>query len=553
MIRSHLRGILSCIRKPWKLTKITNLLRLIECLVIIFCLLFSATFISVAQTSRNYAPVEELLRQGQFDQSISLLSRILAAEPRSVQAHNLLGIALTGIHELPKADAEYRRALRIQPGFVPAMKNLAINELAENDPASALKHFNAALHLMPRDPVIHAYLGKMAYSRRDYHEAIIHLEKSGELLKDPSVASELMESDLQTGQPQKARAVMVGLDPSKLTPQWQFRLGLGLAQQEWFEEAIPFFQSVNAKAPEANDAAFNLAMCDIETRRFPQAVETLRHIVEQGHSTAEVNNLLAEAYEGNQQTQEAINSLREAVRLAPGDENSYVNLIALCIKYEAFDLGLEIVQAGLQYHPQSDRLIFQRGAIHAMRSQFDLAQKDFQLAGELAPDKNLSYVALGVSYMQTGNLAKAIDFLRQRIQEKPDDSALQYFLGEALIRSGATPGASDFADAKAALEKSVELNSKFATAQIELGKIYLKEDLVDQALQHLELAHTLDPREKATYSALAIAYRRKGKLDLANAMLATLNKLNDEERKGNPRLLRLRVVPDDASHSETDQ
>ena len=86
-----------------------------------------------------------------------------------------------------------------------------------------------------------------------------------------------------------------------------------------------------------------------------------------------------------------------------------------------------------------------------------------------------------------------------------------------------------------------------------MGKIYLKEDLVDQALQHLELAHTLDPREKATYSALAIAYRRKGKLDLANAMLATLNKLNDEERKGNPRQLRLRVVPDDASHSETDQ
>lgn len=535
------------------MTKITNLICLLECLVIIFCLSFAATSISVAQTSRNYTPVEELLRQGQFDRSISLLSRILAAEPRNVQAHNLLGIALTGKYELSKANAEYRKALRVEPGFVPALKNLAINELAENDPASALKHFNAALHLMPRDPVVHAYLGKMAYSRRDYHEAVKHLEKSGELLKDPTVAFELLESDLQTGQAQKAREVEAGLDPSKLTSQWQFRLGLALAQHELFEEAIPFFQSVSVKAPEANDAAFNLAMCDIETKRFPEAVETLRRIVEQGHSTAEVNNLLAEAYEGNQQTQEAINALREAVRLTPGDENSFVNLIALCIKYEAFDLGLEIVQTGLQYHPQSDRLIFQRGAIHAMRSQFDLAQKDFELAGQIAPDKNLSYVALGVSYMQTGNLAKAINFLRQRIQEKPDDSALQYFLGEALIRSGATPGAPDFAEAKTALEKSVELNSKFATAQIELGKIYLKEDLVDQALQHLELAHTLDPKEKATYSALAIAYRRKGKPELASAMLTTLNELNEEERKGNPRQLRMRIVPDEAPHTATEQ
>ena len=528
----------------------TNNLRPFVVPLAALCLLFT-TIAPAAQTSADYAQAEALIRQGQFDQSIAILSRILAAQPQSLKAHNLLGIALTGKRDLPAANAEYGKALRVQPNFVPALKNLAINELTQNDAPDALKHFNAALKLTPHDPVIHAYLGKMAYSRRDYGNAAGHLEKTGELLKDPSVASELIESDLQLGQPQKAREALAKLEPSEVSPQWQFRLGLELAQHELFQEAIPFFQSVSSKAPESDDAAFNLAVCYVETKQFSQAIEILRRAIDQGRNTAEVSNLLAEAYEGNQQTQEAINALREAAQLAPGDENSYVDLIALCIKYEAFDLGLEMIEAGLRYHPQSDRLIFQRGAIYAMRSQFDRAQQDFQLAGQLAPDKNLSYVALGVSYMQTGNLPKAIEALRQRIQEKPDDSTLQYFLGEALIRAGATPGALDFTEAKAALEKSVLLNAKFSASQVELGKVYLKEGQVDRALQHLEQARTLDPKDKATYSALAIAYRREGKPELANAMLATLNKLNDEERKGNPRQLRLRVVAEDSRHDDS--
>ena len=359
-----------------------------------------------------------------------------------------------------------------------------------------------------------------------------------------------MESNLQLGQPQKAREILAQLNPSKLASEWQFRLGLSLARHELFQEAIPFFQNVSGAAPEFGDSRFDLAVCYIELKQFAKAIEILRAAVEQGSNTVEVNDLLAEAYEGNQQTQDAINTLREAARLAPGDENSYVNLIALCIKYEAFDLGLEMIQVGLQYHPQSDRIIFQRGAIYAMRSQFELAQQDFHLAGKLAPDKNLSYVALGVSYMQTGNLPKAIESLRQRIQEKPDDYDLQYFLGEALIRSGATPGDAAFAEAKTALQKSVALNAKFSSSQVELGKLYLKENQIDQAMQHLEQARTIDPKEKGAYAALAIAYRRKGQPESATAMLATLDKLNEAERKGNPRQLRLRVALDDPAGNE---
>jgi DNA-binding SARP family transcriptional activator len=53
----------------------------------------------------------------------------------------------------------------------------------------------------------------------------------------------------------------------------------------------------------------------------------------------------------------------------------------------------------------------------------------------------------------------------------------------------------------------------------------------------------LDPKDKGAYSQLAIAYRRKGNPELATAMLAILNKLNEEERKGSGRE-RLQMVED---------
>jgi len=279
---------------------------------------------------------------------------------------------------------------------------------------------------------------------------------------------------------------------------------------------------------------------------FPLAIAALNAIAKPGHETAELDNLLAEAYEGNQQIQEAINRLRQATQLAPKDENNYVDLATLCTNYDAYDLGLQIIEVGLHQLPQSDRLIFQRGVIEAMKDRFDLAEKDFQLASRLAPDKNLTYVALGVSYMQTGHLPDAIRSLRARTKEKPNDPILLYLLGDALIRSGASPGDPSFAEAQAALEQSVKLNPQLAASRVDLAKLYLKENRLDGAREHLERARALDPKDKTAYSQLAVVYRRTGKPELASAMLITLNKLNEEDRQQDHRQ-RLQVVEENPS------
>jgi tetratricopeptide (TPR) repeat protein len=483
------------------------------------------------QGAGGYTEAESLVREGQVEQGIKLLKPILQTEPRNLKARNLLGIALTQQGELAAANREFSRAVQIDPRFYPALQNLAANEFALKDFAASERHFLQAVKLAPDSPAINSFLGKLVFKRGDFAAAVPRLEKATSLFdREPALAVALVQSYFETDKVPDALRVLAKIEPQKTPVRAQFQLALVLARHDRFAEATPYFEAIQSQFPSSYDASFNLAVCYVETKQFPKAIQVLLLLKSSGRKTAEVDNLLAEAYQADHQLQPAIDALREATRLAPDDEDSYIDLVALCIDHDSLDLAMEVLDVGLHYRPESDRLIFQRGIVHAMKNKFDLAEQDFQLASRLAPEKNLSYAGLGVTYMQTGNLPEAIRTLGERVVQKPDDATLRYLLGDALIRSGVNPGDAAFDKAKSTLERSVAINSGFAPARVDLAKLYLRENRTNEAVDLLEKARGLDPEDKAVYSQLAVAYRRQGKAELSAATLATLAKLNESAR-----------------------
>jgi Flp pilus assembly protein TadD len=517
-----------------------NLRRLLRCFAV--CL-FAVVHPAIAQQAESYASAESLIRHGQLDEGIALLRPLLGSDPRNLKALNLLGIALTSKGDLTAANREFKTALQIDSHFLPALQNLAINEFMQKDLVASEKHFQEAVRSAPENPTVNAFLGRIAFARNDFALASRHLSKAGKLLaQDPALTIALIQSDLEIGKDDEALAILSRFDARSAPLRAQFQLALALAQHDQFAQATPFFEAVQNKYPDSYDAGFDLANCYVATKQFPRAIGVLTALKAHGHTTAELDNLLAEAYNGNDQLQPAVDALREATRLAPEDENNYIDLVDLSIDHDSFDLAMEVLDVGLHYRPQSDRLIFERGIVHAMKNEFDLADQDFQLASKLAPEKNLSYVGLGVSYMQTGNLPEAIRTLRERVKQKPDDATLLYLLGEALIRSGVNVDEPEFKEAKAVLERSVSLSQAFAPSRVGLAKLYLRESRIDEAVALLEKARSLDPADNAACSQLAIAYRRQGHPEKAAPLLATLAKLNEDARakesRGRTRLIR---------------
>jgi tetratricopeptide (TPR) repeat protein len=321
------------------------------------------------------------------------------------------------------------------------------------------------------------------------------------------------------------------LTQSALDAQAQSELmtGIALTHKGEFSGAIPHLLAARGRVADEYAANFDLALCYVATGQYEDAAGILTSLKDGDHATAEVNNLLAQAYIGMAQPQKALAAFQQAVQQTPLDEKLYLLVADACMDHESYDLGIETLNVGLRNLPRSARLHYERGVFFTFQNQPDLAKSDYEMATKLAPRTDISYMALGQNDLLAGNLPGAIEITRKGIQAGHENYVLLTIFGDAVVRSGATPDERVFADAQQALEKSVAERPNYAASQLALGELYLAAGRLDDAVMHLESARQLAPQDPAVYSHLAIAYRRQGRSDQAQPVLAILSKLNQQQ------------------------
>jgi len=311
----------------------------------------------------------------------------------------------------------------------------------------------------------------------------------------------------------------------------EMQQGIALTRKGQFQDAIPHFLNARGHVSQEFALDFNLALCYVATRQFDKALETLTTLRNGGSDTAEVENLFAQAYAGSGKPNEAMAAVESFARMAPKNEKLYLFAADACMEAGDYNLGLKIVELGLKSLPKSARLIFDHGMFLSQLDQFDVARDDFQRTQELAPGSDIAYIAGAQRAFFEGKMQEAAKIARQGLEKGNVHFLLLTIFGEAVLGSGAAPGQPDFDDAQAALEKVVTEHPNFAGAQLSLGKLYLVGGHVDYAIARLETARRIDPRNPAVYSNLANAYRRAGNVEKADEALASLSKLNLEEKE----------------------
>jgi tetratricopeptide (TPR) repeat protein len=508
-------------------------------------LLFSLECRIAAQSppsQTRYQQVLSLIDKQQIQPAIDLLRKILEESPNEIKAHNLLGIALTLSGQVEEANAHFQKAIALNPRFYPALKNLAINEMALKRFDDARTHFSQAIQFGPSDPVAHLALGEIHFQKKQFPEAVKHYDQSSDLpFRNPRMALSYAIACLELNQSDKAAAVLEKLAPDA-DALIHFEAGLMYARMAKYDGAVRQFELARNGYPDPYEVTFNLALAYVKNRNYTAAIRTTQEFLSKGNQRAELYNLLSQAYEGNGQTIEAYNALRAATQLDPNDENNYLDLATLCVDHANYDLGLEIVNIGIKNIPRSDRLYFQRGTLLAMKGESNQAVADFETASKLAPERGLPYVARGIVLLELGEIAKAIDLIHQRVASNPNDYLVQYVLGEALNRSGPALGSAEENEAVQALEKSVLINPTFSASRAVLGKMLLRRNEVDRAIVQLEKALELDPTETSTTYQLALAYRKKGNLERAKELLAKVDRAKSESREQFMKHTLLRLV-----------
>ena len=119
------------------------------------------------------------------------------------------------------------------------------------------------------------------------------------------------------------------------------------------------------------------------------------------------------------------------------------------------------------------------------------------------PKSATALLQLGELELQSGDYAKAAEYLRQAREVRPDDATAAYYHGEALEKTG------DLAGARDALEASLRLTPGQFPARLLLGEVYLALKNPQAAEDQFEAALLLQPKSV------------EGQLDLAKASLET--------------------------------
>ena len=498
---------------------------------------------TAAQSPRDtYQQAVSHMQKGEWKPAVELLQNVIEAVPGNAKLHNTLGIALSSAGRADSAAEQFQRALELEPSYPSPLKNLALHEMSRQRPDEAKEYFERLLKVTPGDPVAHLGLAEIAFAKGDFTTAISHFESGGDLVsKDPRLVVNLARSYVQTKQPSKAAGTLETLAASA-DPDLHFEAGLMLASLEKYSAAAREFERAEGGNADPYERGFNLALAYHNNGQHEKAVTVAEQLIANGNRQAELYNLLSQAYEQSGDTKRAYDALRTATDIDPGDETNYVDLIALCLDHRNYDLGLEIADISVERVPESHRLHLQRGVALAMKGRFEAAEESFDRSAELAPDKNLPGVALGLVLMQQDRVPEAIHALRSRRERGNDDYMVHWFLAEALNRSGVQPGTDEEAEAVEALQKSVELNPELFQSRVLLGKMLTRRGALDRAIEHLEKARTIDPADVSAAYQLAQVYRKKGDVERAKELFAIVGKQKDEDREQFTRRGLLRIV-----------
>jgi tetratricopeptide (TPR) repeat protein len=469
----------------------------------------------------------------EFAEGIRYLETQLAAAPRDLKALNLFGIALTGAGRKEEANNRFREALAIDPGFYPALKNLAINEYDSGRIDAARGHFEGVLKVAPADEIANLYLGEIHYRAKRRREALAYYQKSGTRhSQDPLWTLHYGRCLLEAGRTKQAVAVLDRIPGNAGAA--LFEAGVALGQAGAHAEAARLFGAARRSHKDKYAAGYNQTLMLIEAGDADGAIRLAQELGTEGTAPAELYNLVSRAYLAAGRVQEAYDALRQATRLEPLAVENYIDLASICVEHDNFDLGLEIVDIGLRQLPESWMLYLQRGVLMAMKARMAEAEKDFETARRLAPkDQAVPYAALGMAWMQSGQTDKAVEVLRaERTRSK--DHIVPYIFSVALLRSGVDPTAPAATEAVEALRASIQAKPDFAPARAELGRLLFKRDEVDLAIAELEKAIALDPAGTPALYVLSQAYRKKGERAKAQELLARVNELNAQERGDDP-------------------
>ena len=461
------------------------------------------------------------LRARRYSEAHQILEEAIKQSPRDAALWTLNGFALSHLGQQKGALTSYKQAIQLSPDYLPALQGAAQIEYQSSD-QSAVPLLQKIVAIHPADETSHAMLATLAFERRECKTAVDEFRQS-QALTSSNVKSleEYGSCLLQLGKP---------------------------------DDAVKIFERITEMQPQSEKARYNMAVAQVMAKRYSDAVAILKPLVLKQPEDGDFLDALAQAYEGLLDTPNAVASLRQAITRNPDVPRYYLDFADICLAHAAYQVGVDMLTAGLKRLPNSAPLYMARGILYVQMDDQENSRRDFQRAEQLDPELEYGHGMQGLADLQMNHLSQAEADVRSQLSKAPKNAFLWYLLSEILTRKGASSGTPQFQEAVTSAERAVQLRPDFPLARNILGRLYLDEGRTDDAIKQSRLAFEEDSTGQSAQTALyhlIAALRKNGNRDEIPSLARKLTDLREQLRAKEMAERRYALV--EVSPSESDK
>jgi tetratricopeptide (TPR) repeat protein len=454
---------------------------------------------SIAQSGSDRAAMAmRALQQRDFASAVSAANDGLKENPQDCRLLTIRGLALQNLDKPEEGLASFQQALSFCPRFLPALEGTAQIEYAQHSPHAA-QSLDAILAIRPDDPTAHAMLAVLNWQKGDCQSAVDHFAKGGQQVETNQTAQ--MEYGIcliETGDTQKAEETFQRLMQQS---------GSEMSRQQY-------------------------AYAAWKNKDYAHALDALAPLVTTPSANSSALRLAAQIAEENGDTPHAVQWLRQAIVADPKNVDNYVIFAAISFAHDSFQVGVDMIDAGLKQLPQEARLYLARGVLLVQLSQFEPAIADFERAHQLDSQLSLAEDAIGMMHSQKHQDASALAIFRQQSEQHPNDALLQYLYAEALSQQDESAN-----EAIKAAKRAVALESGYLPAHDLLCVLYLKTNALQSVITQAQEALKLNPDDEIALYQEMMAYRRLGQKEKVDPLVARLKQVKEQQQKGKQKFL----------------
>ncbi|MGA8213359.1 MAG: tetratricopeptide repeat protein [Candidatus Sulfotelmatobacter sp.] len=463
--------------------------------------------------------------------AIEQYEQIVKIEPNNVDDHLLLGRLYHLNNDLQKAEAELKTAVQLDPDSEEAVTTLSLLYSDEGDTTRALQ----VLSSVPdtgRSAKLYAALGATYEQRKDYKLAIDAYKHAIQLDRDNLDAIRgLAENLLNDGQIDAALdQYKVIADANPEDAQTYLRISEIYRRQGKYDEALESLKKAAAMVPDALEVPYNIAVVYQAQARYDEAEKILQDLLkkteksESSYSQSDRNNRgifmerLGMVYRDQENYPAAVETFRKMLTL--GDDNArtgYQNIIDTYREAKQWPQATAVAREAVQKLPTDRELRMVLDAQLADNGDPEKPLADVRSMLKGTPEDRDVYLRLAIMYTRLKRYSDAEESLdkAEHLSTKPDDVEYVYFLrGDTYGRE------KKYDEAEAQFKKVLAITPQSAAALNYLGYMNADRDVrLEESLNYIKLAVSLDPTNGAYLDSLGWAYFKLGKYDLAEENL----------------------------------